>query len=183
MKHEFDPDRLDVAAFAGAQAALSATDPVSAFRRLSDELNAPADDAVVRWQAAGQERTGGQGGAPIPWLHLDARAGVTLVCQRCLGPVAVELHVDRWFRFVPDEERAAAEDEEAEEDVLALNRQFDLRSLVEDELLMELPLAPRHPVCPQPVRLSAADDDFERADVARTHPFAVLGELVPRKPS
>ncbi len=84
------------------------------------------------------------------WLHLRADAVLPLTCQRCLGPVEVALAVDRSFRFVADEELAAAEDELAEEDVLALSRSFDLVELVEDELLMEMPLAPRHEVCPDP---------------------------------
>ncbi len=57
--------------------------------------------------------------------------------------------VDRSFRFVADEDTAAALDDEAEEDVLALSRSFDLLALVEDELLMALPVVPRHEVCPR----------------------------------
>ena len=46
-----------------------------------------------------------------------------------------------------------------------------------DELLMELPLAPRHESCPEPVRLSAQDEDFEAASARRENPFAQLGKL------
>jgi len=49
--------------------------------------------------------------------------------------------------------------------------------LIEDELLMEIPVTPRHEVCPQPTRLSAADPDFDSAEAARPNPFAVLGAL------
>jgi uncharacterized protein len=89
----------------------------------------------------------------------------------------VPLVVDRTFRFVSDEATAAAEDDQSEEDLLALSRSFDLPELVEDELLMELPVAPRHDVCPEPVKMSAADPDFESASTVREHPFAVLGKL------
>ncbi|MDM0018608.1 YceD family protein [Variovorax saccharolyticus] len=176
MTKEFAPGRLDVNGFAEAAATLSGSDPLSAFERLSAELAEPAADATVAWQAAGQSRSGADD-VPVSWLHLDAQATVPLICQRCLLPVDVELKVDRWFRFAPDEDTAALEDEESEEDVLVASRDFDLRVLVEDELLMEIPVTPRHETCPEPTRLSAADPDFDQAEAARPNPFAVLGAL------
>lgn len=181
MKRQFDPDRLDVAAFAEAAATLSGRDQFSRYARLAAEASsAPAGDTTVNWQAEGQQRAA-PGGTGAPWLHLKAETGVPLVCQRCLGPVEVPLIVDRWFRFAVDEATAAAEDEDSDEDVLALGRDFDLRALVEEELLMELPVAPRHEVCPEPVRLSAADEDFDTAQQARPSPFAMLDKLRTRK--
>ena len=86
-------------------------------------------------------------------LHLDAEATVPLVCQRCLSPVETPLTVDRWFRFVADEATAEAEDEDSEEDLLVVSRDFDLHALIEDELLMDIPVTPVHDVCPTPVAL------------------------------
>jgi uncharacterized protein len=176
MTKEFAPGRLDVNGFAEAAATLCGSDPLSGFERLSAELADPAADATVDWQAAGQSRSGADG-VPVSWLHLDAQAAVPLICQRCLLPVDVELKVDRWFRFAPDEDTAALEDEESEEDVLVASRDFDLRLLIEDELLMEIPVTPRHESCPEPTRLSASDPDFDKAEAARPNPFAVLGAL------
>ena len=176
MTKEFVPGRLDVNGFAGAAATLSGNDPLSGFERLSAELAAPAADATVLWQATGQSRSGADG-APVSWLHLEAQADAPLICQRCLSPVDIELKVDRWFRFAPDENTAAAEDEESEEDVLVASRDFNLHALIEDELLMEIPVTPRHEVCPEPTRLSAVDPDFEGAEADRPNPFAVLGAL------
>ena len=70
-----------------------------------------------------------------------------------------------------------AEDDEAEEDLLALSREFDLLELLEDELLMDMPVAPRHESCPVPVKLSSADPAYHLAEAERQHPFAVLGRL------
>jgi uncharacterized protein len=114
---------------------------------------------------------------PQVWVHLEAQATLPLVCQRCLHPVEVPLLVNRSFRFVADEATAAAEDDTAEEDLLALSRSFDLKELVEDELLMEVPVAPFHEVCPEPVKMSAADPEFEQATERREHPFAALSRL------
>ena len=102
-------------------------------------------------------------------------------CQRCLGPVCAELQVDRAFRFVADEATAIAEDVETEEDLLVLTRHLDLAELVEDELLLALPLVPRHDVCPDPLPLtsSPADEAAEDAEVP-PHPFAALAGLKAR---
>lgn len=148
------------------------------YHRLHAELVEPSDDLMVRWKAEGQRRSGADG-APVPWLNLTAHTLVPMVCQRCLAPVDVALDVDRWFRFVADETTAASEDEEAEEDVLVASRDFDLHALIEDELLMEIPVTPRHEVCPEPARLSAVDPDFDASENAKPNPFAVLKLLKP----
>lgn len=176
MTREFVPGRLDVNGFAEAGASISGSEPVQSYQRLHAELVEPSADLPVQWEASGERRSGADGHA-VPWVHVTAHALVPLVCQRCLAPVDVALDVDRWFRFVADETIAAAEDEEAEEDVLVASRDFDLRGLIEDELLMEIPVTPRHEVCPEPARLSAIDPDFDAAEEAKPNPFAVLKQL------
>ena len=176
MTREFAPGRLDVNGFAEAAAVISGNDPLRNYKRLRAELVDPAENLMVRWEAVGQSRSGPEG-ANVPWLHLTADIVVPLVCQRCLSPVDMALRVDRWFRFAADEATAAAEDEEAEEDVLVATRDFDLHELIEDELLLEIPVTPRHEVCPEPTRLSAVDPEFEAAEAERPNPFAVLGAL------
>ena len=112
------------------------------------------------------------GGSEI-WLHLHAGASLSLVCQRCLQPVQAVLSVERNFRFVADEKQAAAIDADIEEDVLVLSRSFDLVELIEDELLLALPLVPRHEMCTQPLESAADPVAFDE----RVNPFDVLGEL------
>lgn len=176
MAKDFDPRRLDVRRLAEEGAELAAEDQLTGYLRLSVETGDVATDRAVHWSARGELRNP-QHLHPDVWLHLQASAELPLVCQRCLQPVDVPLTVDRSFRFVADETTAAAEDDEAEEDLLALSGSFDLLELVEDELLMEMPLAPRHEVCPQAVTMSAVDPGFEAAQAARENPFAVLGRL------
>ena len=176
MAKDFDPHRLDVRRFAEDSAVVESSDPLPSYRRLVAETAGEDLSREVRWQARG-ELLNPHHHHPQPWLHLQARATLPLVCQRCLQPVDVPLAVDRSFRFVADEATAAAEDDASEEDLLALSRSFDLVELVEDELLMELPVAPMHEACPEPVKMSAADAGFEGAGAAREHPFAVLGRL------
>jgi uncharacterized protein len=145
MTREFAPRRLDVNGFAEAAAPISGIDPLHSYERLSAELAAPAADLTVEWTAVGQRRSGADG-TPVSWLHLTADAKVPLICQRCLTPVDVDLRRP----LVPlcrRRGRRAAEDEEAEEDVLVASREFDLHALIEDELLMDIPVTPRHEVC------------------------------------
>jgi uncharacterized protein len=176
MAKDFDPHRLDVRRFAEEGGEIGASDPLHRFARLAAEAQEPDAARKVRWRARGELRNPGHHHPQI-WVHLDADAQMPLVCQRCLHPVDVPLQVQRSFRFVADEATAAAEDDESEEDLLALSRSFDLLELVEDELLMELPVAPRHDLCPEAVKMSAVDADFEAAAAEKENPFAVLGRL------
>jgi uncharacterized protein len=175
MAKDFDPHRLDIRRFAEEGAVLEATEPLVRYRRLAAETDA-GTQREVHWQARG-ELLNPQHVHPQVWVHVEADATLPLVCQRCLGPVEVPLAVNRSFRFVADEATAAAEDDAAEEDLLALSHSFDLLELVEDELLMELPVAPRHEVCPVDVKMSVSDPAFEAAGAQRENPFAVLGKL------
>ena len=176
MSKEYSLDHLDVAAFAKANAVMEGQDPLSAFERLAQEARSSADGLSVSWYAEGEHvpETGGPGHL---WLHLEADAQVPMVCQLCLGVTLVDLQVDRSFRFVKDEATAEALDEEAEEDLLAISKDFNLRQLIEDELLMELPLVPMHEECPQALPMASSDQDFEAASTEKTNPFAVLAGL------
>jgi uncharacterized protein len=172
---EFSAQRLDIQAFAEEGAQIAGQLPLSAFERLSAEAQGRGQDRPVAWTARGELRNP-QHVQPEVWLHVQAQAVLPLTCQRCLGPVDLPVSVDRAFRFVADESQAAAEDDEAEEDLLAISRAFDLPALIEDEVLMDLPLVPRHEACPQPLAAPAADLPNE-AESVRPHPFAVLQKL------
>lgn len=179
MSKQFTARRLDVKSFAEEAGTIAGDEPLRVYPRLFEEAQARAPEAPVSFSASGEIRNP-RHVHPQVWLHLKAHALLPLTCQRCLAPVEVPVAVDRSFRFVADEERAAAEDDESEEDVLALSRSFDLAELVEDELLMELPLAPRHESCP-PVSVTVTDANFEQSSEAKANPFAVLGQLKPPK--
>lgn len=176
MKKEFDPRRLDVRRFAEEDARFESSAPLSQWSRLAAEAQDRGGDGPVHWSARG-ELVDRDRLRPQPWLHLQADARLRLICQRCLHPVDVDLSVERSFRFAEDEAAAATEDEVSEEDVLAESRSFDLLELVEDELLMAVPVVPRHDICPETLPSAAGEQEFEAAQVQRENPFAVLGKL------
>jgi uncharacterized protein len=194
MSTTFKPESFDPRAFAQAstqegaslQAEWSQTDVLSKMQRLSEDLcaqtaqnapNWPEEEVFVRWQAAGylHERMGSE---PQVWLRLALEAALPLQCQRCLQPMIESVAFERDFRFVADEQTAEAQDDESEEDLLVYSKRFDLLALIEDELLMSLPIVPKHELCPEPPKLSVSDAAFEQAlSAVKPNAFAVLGSL------
>ncbi|HLO95563.1 MAG TPA: DUF177 domain-containing protein [Burkholderiaceae bacterium] len=177
-QRQFDPLKLDVEAFARDAAELQGEWSMVDLPRLAESASEESPAAAwppLRWAARG-ERLTPRAAEPQTWLHLEAEATVSLVCQRCLQAYAQPLSVQRSLRFVRDEDLAAQLDADSDDDVLAMSRSLDLRELIEDELLLELPLVPRHEECPEP--LVHADEDLpEPAEDDKPNPFAALAAL------
>jgi uncharacterized protein len=169
---------LDVKAFAKAQMQLAGSTPAAEFERLAADCSGDAT-GHVSWSVQGAMDPE-QRGKDDAWLHLEAKATVPLTCQRCLHPVLVELLIEQDFRFVADEATAVAEDDESEEDLLVLEDSFDLMGLIEDELLMSLPLVPMHPACLSEQVPTSKEEEAILAE-AKPNPFAVLASLKTRK--
>lgn len=166
------PEALNVEAFARDGAHLSGTRPLPRFERLAATAVTLPADAAVAWQARGEWRTA-LGDAPQVWLHLAGQGKIELECQRCLEPVRWTLDVDRSLQFVAGEEAAEALDADSEHDVLPLTRRLDLFEVLEDELLLSLPLIARHESCPGGAPSAAP----EEAEPEAPHPFAALAAL------
>lgn len=174
----FDPLQLSVEAFAKNEQLLKGEWPLTSMTRLLESTHsqqAAEGHPVVAWQLRGESRSA-RSGPPEIWLHVESSATVALTCQRCLQALTTQVAAQRSFRFVHGEAAAAELDAQSEDDVLALSRHLDARELIEDELLLELPLVPRHDVCPQPLlaRDMSADDSEQ---VVRENPFAALAQL------
>jgi uncharacterized protein len=175
MSRNFQPQRLNLQALAQDGQPWSEVTPLKDLQRLADEAQGLGPDTAVPWQARAElcPQTGAEDQV---WLHLLAHTSVPLTCQRCMAAVSTALEVDQWYRFVESEEVAMAEDDESEEDLLVMVPQFDLLTLLEDELLMALPLVPMHETCPVTPVFSAVDPAVEAAE-AKPNPFVVLGQL------
>jgi uncharacterized protein len=175
MARERAPDPLaaPVAALCRDGDTLLGAWPVAAMPRLVESLfDAPGADDRVSWQARfGQETPVGR--APEAWLELEARTHVTLQCQRCLLALQHGLVLQRRFCFVATEAEAERLDAESDDDHLVLQPRLDLRALIEDELILELPLVPRHEgICPEPLPEPLAPEAEPRPN-----PFAALAAL------
>ncbi|RZI83192.1 MAG: DUF177 domain-containing protein [Rubrivivax sp.] len=194
----FLPRKLDLGAFINEQLRLEGQVPVSELTRLASGLAQELDStpvAPVSWWAEGR-LVPQRAGDPHRWLDIHAEGDLPWTCQRCLQPVFIPVEVERSIRFVADEATAAQLDADSDDDVLAISRQFDLLSLVEDELIMAQPIVPRHDECPTDVESlmqsgavspeglpvddlpdDEAAEDGEGGTGKRPNPFAVLAAL------
>jgi uncharacterized protein len=169
-----DPRQVDVGHLARIGGLLSGRLSAAELPRLRDTVVLPADGvAQVEWSARGLVRQP-TGGPAQPWIHLTVKARLGMHCQRCLDTVDLPLALDREFRFARTEEEAAELDAELDEDVLVLSRRFDLIELIEDELLLALPLVPRHTDCRHP---HAPTGEVAPDEAPAPHPFAGLQAL------
>ncbi len=181
MTRQLQASRLNMQAFAQQGEALVETTPLHDLHRLTQEAHKTHEvqpESVVKWRALGElrERTGTEADV---WLRLEANTRFALTCQRCMQAVLMPLEVDQWYRFVATEDIAMAQDDASEEDLLVMEPQFDLLALLEDELLMALPLVPMHEQCPE--SLSQASQSLKEKDedepAEKPNPFAVLAQI------
>ena len=143
----------------------------------ADDAPAAHTDTPVQWRLAGELRPDAEG-KPQSWLLVQAGTEVYLPCQRCLQPVAVPVQSEQWFRFVDTEQQADEQDAESDEDVLTFEEGQDVHSLLEDDLLMALPMVALHDECPVPLHPAADPGRKNEAEPARKpSPFAALASL------
>lgn len=173
------PPRLSVQALAESGAPHTGQISLQIMERLAPETTGLQADSMLDWQVRGELRPA-VGGSDDIWMHLVASATLPLCCQRCMGVVASPIALDRWYRFVATEDIALAEDDAAEEDLLVLEPQLDLLALLEDELLMALPVVPMHERCPGQQGPGADQSEPHESNLEegkRLNPFAVLAQL------
>ena len=100
--------------------------------------------------------------------HISAR--VRVACQRCLEPMILTLEVEPSLLVVRVDEHPELLAEDAE--LLVAGKAVSLNELVEDELLLAMPMIPMHE--PSECPASASLQPQQRS---RENPFAVLDKL------
>lgn len=153
---------IDSLEFARDGRRLTGTFPVFSLRRVADML---ADDSgILSWIALGETDADRKA-----FLLIEVVGEFQLICQRCLGALAYGLEIKSRLQLVPH--GAAWPDEDLEDDrvdPIAASDSQSLLALVEDEVLLALPIAPRHQSCSLP----GYDDGSPVAS-----PFADLAKL------
>jgi uncharacterized protein len=150
---------IDGFKFAAAGGKLHGAWPVRVFPRLRDLLH--DDSGRIEYEVRGGISAHGR-----PQLALRAWGTLQLTCRRCLGALEFAARVESTLRLASTQAEVDAEPMTAEgPDSIVATKEMSLRDLVEDELLLALPYAPRHEVC-----VARA----ERAPQARQMPFAGL---------
>jgi uncharacterized protein len=153
---------IDGFEFASAGATQQGVWPLSDFPRLRDAL--ATDAGEVAYEISGVQDERGR-----PALRLRVGGTLALRCQRCLEPMPFEVQTDETLVLAAtlDEIHAEPADANAPDRVVA-GREMALRELIEDELILAVPYAPRHERC-----IAVRADD-----VRKTSPFAGLRGLM-----
>jgi uncharacterized protein len=101
-------------------------------------------------------------------LQVSLNGVVHLRCQRCLGDLEYPVKVTSRLKLASSEELDAVDGED-EDEYIEASSQLDVIELVEDELLLSLPFAPRHPdgAC------SSVSEGLKQS----ANPFSVLAGL------
>lgn len=175
MSQHVPPPKLDVKQAGLTALQLAGQDVLLNYERLMHETNGLGAENALSWSVRSELKPD-SAGLPQVWMHLTVDVSLPLTCQRCLGPVDERIQIERDFRFVETEAQAELEDDESLEDILVASQDFDLAGLIEDEILLDLPVVPRHDVCPVNLKLAVADADFAEPS-EKPHPFAVLAGL------
>jgi uncharacterized protein len=124
---------------------------VGDFERLAQEFVNPA--AILHYRVCG-----GQDARGRPRLHCKVQTEAEMQCQRCLKPVGVTVDSDRLLYLAASEaeaERLETVLADEDIDVMVTGQTLDLAGVVEDEVLLSLPIVPMHADCSM---ASEADD-------------------------
>jgi len=154
---------IDGFEFASAGATQRGTWPLRELPRLRDVLAQDAGEVAY-------EITGVRDARGRPGLRLKVSGTMVLRCQRCLEPMEFAVDTDETLVLAAtlDEIHAEPADAHALDRVVA-GKEMALGELIEDELLLALPFAPRHEDC----RPAGAGESAESDS-----PFAALRGLI-----
>ncbi len=160
MSHEPVIDGFE---FASAGARQRGSWSAGDFPRLRDVLASDAGEIAYEIEGMHDER-----GRPA--LKLRVNGTLQLRCQRCLEAMPFEVQTDETLVLAGTlaEMNAEPADASAPDRVLA-GKQMPVRVLVEDEVILALPYAPRHESCS-----ARPSQDAE----GKTSPFAGLRGLM-----
>lgn len=201
-----DPRSVDVFEFARNSLSAAGEAHLADLPRMLAEVpaDAPEQDTVLRWRLRGETRTeAAAAGAEVvrPYLRLMLDGAIWLECQRCLGPYRQAFDVAVEYRLAASEEEADAYPlDEDEFEVVVGSHRFDLYGLIDEELLLSMPLVPKHEACPEiheSLVSGAGVEDSQgnsggtptlgvspeaAAGLERPHPFAGLAALKGKVP-
>ena len=163
MSEQVVPDPLE---FARGRNCLEGDIALNRLGRLQDSL--ASVDGAVHFKLTGFVNEGA-----APGLRCELNGTLKLLCQRCLEPMEYRLQVDSSMLLVSGEQVLLNEEDPEAPDCIPIQRDMRVGALVEDEILLALPMAPHH-----------ADDACKgrpAADTGKLLPFAALARLKTNK--
>lgn len=165
------PPFLDLAQAARRELSLTGRLAVTSMPRLASALASDRGDADVDLQAARD-----LSGRVVVSGHIDAELEMT--CQRCLGGVTVAVRTEPRLAWVKSDAELEALPPEYEP-LLSADGRVALAELVADELLLALPLVPKHgdgEAC-EVDQVVTVHESPAAAEESRKNPFAELAKL------
>ncbi len=167
------PVHVDPIRMAETGRILEGTMALSRMDRLAEALIfKPEGDASVRLEFGVDE----QG---IRNLLLRIKTELVLECQRCLEPMSFPIDTQMQLAMVTSQGEAEMLPSDYEP-LLVGDEPLYLQDLVEDELLLSLPIVPRHPTdeCPAGGAAQRSGDEMPQQDEKpKDNPFAKLADL------
>ncbi len=132
-----------------------------------------ADDGAVEY-----ELDFGRDSLGISYVDVRAKVSLTVTCQRSLEPFALPIVVDTRLGLIKLERDEAALPPECEPLLVAEDGRLSPADVIEDELMLALPLVPVNPdsSLPDEVTGHELEEDLSREGRSE-NPFAVLREL------
>lgn len=113
----------------------------------------------------------------IPCVKGEVRATLMLQCQRCMEDMEYPVKAKVSLGIVPSRE-AAEQLPGKYEPLLESGDEISVTSIIEDELILALPLVAMHELeeCPQ-AQAVAAQGEEDKSAPRRESPFAILAQL------
>jgi uncharacterized protein len=129
--------RFDAFALARERGVLEGSVDAATLSRVADSVRNEA--APIAWRIEGTQDALGR-----PALTVALDGDVELECQRCLGPQAWPVHTRTLLVLARDDADLARLDADSDDEVVVAAAPLDPKQLIEDELVLALPYAPRH---------------------------------------
>ena len=162
------PKRVDPRKFAEREAKVEGVASVAAMPRLTSLLAEDTGEIQVSLQFAVDEQR-------LRTVAGSAHGRVIQTCQRCLEPVSVDVEAHVNLAMVLNEEQAKNLPRYYDP-LIVETEDVELLSLIEDELILSLPLVAYHDDCS--VQTSFGDaDEAARTQETKPNPFSVLAQL------
>jgi uncharacterized protein len=162
------PESIDAWRAVSARRIYEGEVPLARFPRLQDTL---ADvDGACRFRVEF-----GRDGFGQATVAVSAEAGLPLVCQRSLERFVLTVRCEQQLGLVRDEREEAALAPGMEPVLVPDDGMLHPLDLVEDELILALPVVPLSPQAADSASSEQADDDG--GPTRRDNPFAALAAL------
>lgn len=108
-----------------------------------------------------------------PMLRISVNGSINLKCQYCLERLEYHIDLKTDLFLARNEDELLRYDENIFIDAIPASEELDLLALVEDEVILGLPISPHH----QDAAYQAEAVHKTHGDVSDTHPFIALASL------